>query len=91
MTIYAHTAKLAHILALKDAMSTVAFARDMVVDGGETEMAWRLLDGRRQWLMGTLSPEEDCQLEECRAEHLLKAAKKKERGIAIWQDPFGVN
>ena len=50
-------------------MAAVAFARDMVGDEGEAETAWRLLDNRRHRLIGTLSPEEDCQLEEARAEH----------------------
>ncbi len=81
MSIYAPH-KLAHILAREDALAAVAFARDMVGDEGKTEQAWRLLDNRRQRLVATLSPEEDCQLEECRAEHLRREAEKEQKGHA---------
>jgi len=38
-----------------------------------------VLDNRRQWLMATLSAEEDFQLEETRAEHLRREAEKEQK------------
>jgi len=69
MTIYAHTQKLAHILALEDALSAIALARDIAADEGETVDAWRILDNRRQRFIMGLSPEEDFQLEEARGDY----------------------
>ena len=57
-------------------LTAVAFVHDMVAD--EEETVWGLLDNRRQRLMATLSPEEDYQLEECRAEH-----KRRERNEKV--------
>jgi len=51
----------------------------MVGDEGETEMAWRLLDKRRQWLMAMLSPEEDWELEVTRAKYLRREEEKEQK------------